>query len=106
MGRRTRTGKNNRAYLVNHHDSQQIAKRRKECSIQIVLCCFADFFSEDIKDELAHGEDQAAKANVDERPTIVQGVCHKHHLQHYVHHDAQRIHNIQHNEQPHCVCWT
>lgn len=64
-------------YLINHHDSKQIANRSKEQPIQIMLDIVADGITKPVKKNLPYDEYQNTDNNVPKRPAVLQGICNK-----------------------------
>lgn len=64
--------KSSPSYLVDHHNSQQVADRSEEKAVQVVLNSVADGGAEDIHDDLANDEEEDAKDNVTDWPAILE----------------------------------
>lgn len=93
-----------RADFVDHHDSEEITDGREEESIQVVLCSVADGAAENIENNLAHDEEENAKADVPERPSILQGCCDKDHLGDDIDRKEDGIDQVKHHKESECTC--
>lgn len=93
-----------RAYLVNHHDSEEIADSREEEPIQIMLCSIADCAAENIENHLANDEEENAKADVSERPSILQRCRDKDDLRDDIDGKEYGVDEVKHHKESQCVC--
>ena len=94
-----RTIAESKSYLVDHHNRQQIADRRDEQSIHIMLRVVADRRTRDVQDHLAGNEEKDPEADVAQRPPVLQRVADQQHLHDDVHEQEDGVEDVQHDEQ-------
>jgi hypothetical protein len=58
--------------LVDHHDCKQVADRRKEQPIEVVLGAIADNVAKDVQDDLSNHKEEHAEDDVAQRPAVLQ----------------------------------
>jgi len=99
-----RRGRGVRNCLVNHHHRQQIADRREEHSIEVVVYRLTDLVGEGIQQNLAHGEEKHSKGDITQRPPILQCPQHQQDLTAHVDEQEQRVDNIHEHEERRSLC--
>lgn len=92
MGRR-------KAYLVDHHHSQQVADSSKEQAIEVVVNRLTDPRAEGVENDLADDEEHRGGSEIPQRPAVLQSVHHEDDLHDEVDEQTDGVDDVQHNKQ-------
>jgi hypothetical protein len=86
-------------YLVDHHDRKQVQEGCEEESIHVVLYVGADRLGECVEQDLADDECRNAKANVPQRPALLQRTDDQHDLHDNVDEEEDRGEDVDHHKE-------
>src|SRR5207248_2481680 len=92
-------------YLVNHHDSQEVANSSEEYPIQVMLDAITDLSVENIKNHLANDKENHSESNVTKRPSILERVHHKNDLEDHIYEEEYAVKQVQHDEESNGLGW-
>lgn len=93
-----------KTYLVDHHDGQEIARRRDEQSIEVMAHSRADPRAEGIQNDLSNNKEENTKGNVTKWPTVLQRAGDQQDLHTKVHSQLNRIEQVENHEKTNRVC--
>lgn len=87
------------AYLVDHHDRQEVTEGGEEQAIQIMLDFVTDGVAESIKKNLADDENNNPKGNVTQRPAVLECIQNKQKLHDQVYRYANGVQDVEDHKQ-------
>ena len=87
-----------RSHLIHHHHRQEIADGGEEESVQVVFNMIADCVAEDVENDLSDDEEEKAKGDVPQRPSILERVGDEDDLHDDVYQQADAVDDIQHHK--------
>ena len=85
--------------LVDHHDRQEVADGCEEESVHVVLDPLADSLTEQVHNDLTDDEEEDAKRNVSEWPSLLQCTRDQKDLHNDVDEEEDGAEDVDHNEQ-------
>lgn len=100
---KTKEGSGGNAYLVNHHDSQQIAHSRKEQAVKVVANACTQLAADGVQDNLADDEEEDTEADVAEWPAVLQSAGDQQDLQDDVDEELDGVEQVEDDEQANSV---
>lgn len=92
-------GSTKKTYLINRHNSEQIAHGREEKPVQIMLHFLADGITEAVQKDLAGNEDQDPRDDTAHGPPALERVCDQQQLHDNKDGNADGVQNVEHDEQ-------
>jgi hypothetical protein len=79
------------AYLVDHHNSQEVAESSEEQAIQVMLDIVANDIAELVQENLTNNEDQHTEGDMPKWPAVIQSVGNEKQLHGQVNSDGNSV---------------
>lgn len=85
-----KTYRNTIPVLINHHDTQKHTKSEEENAVNVMFDSVADVDGKCEQEDLGDGEENGAKDDITEWPSVIQGAEYKNELRHHIDDSANK----------------